>query len=337
MPDLEFFNRFNAGRFSGSPTTDNSITPITVSELREKPQLASANNMTVELAMASLRGAMTRSDNPALTETGLRLAQNTNLDDLMTGHDRLAMGALGLRPSSMALTRDMLDLHVRPADRWWSTAPKPATDKAYAEFERDITLLDGTQIKMIRVAATQGNNGQKTADKSFWAQDKAGTLQAFANIEQALLPLYANRLVEEFAEQPNSQIILTEGVAAADAIAKFNLPAFGTITGALATPSAEALRVLAGKSVLLWPDNDDEGLSHMAKIAMALRQIGVINTRVLKWQDGPQSADASNFQGSTADLGKLIKHASIFKPDQLSLLTVAPKISVAASPLRLRP
>src|SRR5215210_4573423 len=68
-----------------------------------------------------------------------------------------------------------------------------------------------------------------------------------------------------------SVVVLVEGEKAADALLEAGFCALGTVTGAGGTPEAEALQVLEGFEVVLWPDNDDQGRAHMERVAAALR------------------------------------------------------------------
>ena len=82
------------------------------------------------------------------------------------------------------------------------------------------------------------------------------------------LPLYRSEHVADCPE--DLPVVVVEGEKAADALAEVYPAVLGTVTGASGTPGAEALEVLRSRRVVLWPDNDEEGRRHMARIAEAL-------------------------------------------------------------------
>jgi hypothetical protein len=82
------------------------------------------------------------------------------------------------------------------------------------------------------------------------------------------LPLYRSEHLKDWPDEV--PVIVVEGEKAADALARVYPPVLGTVTGAGNTPGPEALEVLRDRRVILWPDNDDEGRRHMARIAEAL-------------------------------------------------------------------
>jgi hypothetical protein len=98
------------------------------------------------------------------------------------------------------------------------------------------------------------------------------------------LPLYGAELVSDLGG--NELIVLTEGEKAHDALEAADLPAVGTVTGAADTPGAEALEVLRGRRVALWPDTDEQGRKHMERIAERLQPIAA-EVLLYEWHDAP--------------------------------------------------
>lgn len=86
------------------------------------------------------------------------------------------------------------------------------------------------------------------------------------------MPLYGS---ERLAMRPDAPVIVCEGEKAAQALIDAGYLALGTVTGASGTPSADVLRSLIGREVLLWPDNDEPGRAHMRRIARTLGEMGV--------------------------------------------------------------
>ena len=64
---------------------------------------------------------------------------------------------------------------------------------------------------------------------------------------------------------------VTEGEKACNALLAKGIPADGTVCGAATIPSDAVLRVLVGRRIKLYPDNDDPGRRHMQRIAERLR------------------------------------------------------------------
>ncbi|MBX6754519.1 MAG: hypothetical protein IRY86_09825 [Thermorudis peleae] len=128
------------------------------------------------------------------------------------------------------------------------------------------------------------------------------------------LPLYGMHRLGDTAA-----VIVCEGEKAADALVRLGLPAVGTVCGASVTPSDAVLRPLIGRTVYLWPDNDDAGRAHMARIAARLAALGCADLRWLEWPDAPPRGDAADFvaRGGTADdVRRLMEAAPPWTPGE---------------------
>jgi putative DNA primase/helicase len=113
-----------------------------------------------------------------------------------------------------------------------------------------------------------------------------GTASTKANpVEPRRLPLYGAHDLPE-----TGVVVVCEGEKAADAVRAAGIAAVGTVTGASGVPAAESLAVLAGRDVVLWPDNDDPGRTHMARLAQALPSV----PRLVTWDDAPPGGDAAD-------------------------------------------
>ena len=106
------------------------------------------------------------------------------------------------------------------------------------------------------------------------------------------LPLYGSENVRGWSKDTDV-VVIAEGEKAADALLEAGFCALGTVTGAGGTPDAEALQVLEGFEVVLWPDNDGPGRAHMGRIAEALRGVAA-EVRVFEWHDAPEKGDAAD-------------------------------------------
>jgi AAA domain len=99
------------------------------------------------------------------------------------------------------------------------------------------------------------------------------------------LPLYGAEQASTW--NTDDLIVLAEGEKARDALdATDFFYALGTVTGAGMTPGAEALEVLRGRRVVLWPDTDEQGRDHMERIAERLLPIAT-EVLVYEWHDAP--------------------------------------------------
>jgi hypothetical protein len=106
------------------------------------------------------------------------------------------------------------------------------------------------------------------------------------------LPLYRSECAAEWPE--DLPVVVTEGEKAADALAGVHPATLGTVTGASGAPDAEALEVLRGRSVVLWPDNDPEGREHMKRVAERVRGVAS-EVRIFEWEEAPEKgADAAD-------------------------------------------
>jgi hypothetical protein len=119
-------------------------------------------------------------------------------------------------------------------------------------------------------------------DKRIWWEPKG--------IEPSRLALY---LSWDLADE--GPIVIVEGERATHAVRTAGLCAVGTYgTGVM--PSADALAVLEGRDVVLWPDHDEKGRAHMEAIAAALECVAAtvsIVTPPLGAEAGWDAADAA--------------------------------------------
>jgi hypothetical protein len=121
-----------------------------------------------------------------------------------------------------------------------------------AAVHRRLERLDGTKTFMwLRPDGSIGLNGTSTTE----------------------LPLYNAEKIDAWsADEP---LVVVEGEKVADALLDAGIPALGTVTGAASTPSRTALSDLAGRTVILAPDNDEAGRAHMRRIAARLTDSAV--------------------------------------------------------------
>jgi hypothetical protein len=123
------------------------------------------------------------------------------------------------------------------------------------------------------------------------------------------LPLYGMHRLDH-----RSTVVICEGEKAAQSLMDRGVQAVGTVTGAASTPGPAALAELTGRSVVLWPDNDDVGRAHMGRVADRLDSEPVW----IDWPDAPEHGDAADYTGNPQ---RLID-AALRTPVHEAILTV---------------
>jgi len=90
----------------------------------------------------------------------------------------------------------------------------------------------------------------------------------------------------------------------------------GTVCEAAVTPSPEVLAPLKNFHVVLWADNDDEGIRHMQNIAQVLFSLGIAPSWV-EWREAPPKGDAADCPKEK--IWELIRNARrLPRPEKLS-------------------
>jgi hypothetical protein len=159
-------------------------------------------------------------------------------------------------------------------------------DNTIRAFHTRMDSPSGKRMGWRRPDGTSGLNGTPTAE----------------------LPLYGAQQLAGWAGRP---VVVTEGEKAAQSLVDRGVPALGTVTGAGVTPCDAVLADLLGLDVALWPDNDEAGMTQMARIAERL--VGVAATvRVVTWPEAPEKGDAADYAGDPWDL---IDAAAEVEPD----------------------
>ncbi len=132
------------------------------------------------------------------------------------------------------------------------------------------------------------------------------------------MPLYGSEMISKWDESVT--ITICEGEKATKALLENGIPALGTVTGAGGTPGEEVLKVLKGRRVCLWPDNDKVGREHMEHVAAALDGVAQ-EVRIFEWKDAPANGDAADHPaikngdpGVAKQLLKDLKSAPRWKP-----------------------
>lgn len=133
----------------------------------------------------------------------------------------------------------------------------------------------------------RSDSGEK---KRMWWSRPDGS-NGLGGMRSEALPLYG---VEALHMVPDDvPVVIVEGEKARDALGGLYPATLGTVTGASGTPSKTSLEPLKGRRVVLWPDNDEPGQSHMTRIAEALAVVA-FEVRVFDWKEGGAGSDAAD-------------------------------------------
>ncbi|MGH7611636.1 MAG: toprim domain-containing protein, partial [Candidatus Dormibacteria bacterium] len=110
------------------------------------------------------------------------------------------------------------------------------------------------------------------------------------------LPLFRTELLSQLVAK--APVVIVEGEKAAVALANCldgrNVGVLATL-GSGVTPSDAVLACLADRRVVLWPDNDEAGRTHMAKVSAGLQRAGAADVRFVEWLGASPRGDAADF------------------------------------------
>jgi hypothetical protein len=105
-------------------------------------------------------------------------------------------------------------------------------------------------------------------------------------------------------------VVLAEGEKATNALITAGIPATSAMSGAKAPPDKTDWSPLAGKRVLIWPDNDTPGLSFAHAAAHAAQKAGAASVVILPVPPGkPEGWDAADAADEGIDLANHIAEA----------------------------
>lgn len=187
-------------------------------------------------------------------------------------------------------------------------APPPALDGATHQW--CYRNAAGEQLFWIQRVPRPGTDSKGKPNKLYihrtWinsAWHRPSKRDAFTSEWPSPRPLYR---LEQLQLHPEAGVLLTEGEKAADAAARFFPQAV-----CLSWPNGgKAIKhvdwtPLAGRSITLWPDNDDEGRQAMASLATMLLQSGAAKVAIVTpppdRPPGWDLADASDWSSSDAN------------------------------------
>lgn len=160
--------------------------------------------------------------------------------------------------------------------------------------------------------------------KSFTWEQPNGT-SGLNGLPTSQLPLYGSH--EAGGWDTGEAIILVEGEKARDALVRCGFRSLATVTGASSAPEPGPLSVLRGRRVILWPDTDEPGRSHMRRLAETLAPIAE-DVSVFDWADAPEHGDAADYLDGDPDAAARLR--TELKSTQPATEWLAPSASQAS-------
>lgn len=152
--------------------------------------------------------------------------------------------------------------------------------------------------------------GRKICEVNRWALSNGKKTFAVPGGMPAPRPLY--NLDRWHA---SDSVVLVEGEKCVDALASIGIDATTLMGGANSTIEKTDLTPLAGKTVILWPDNDEPGHGLMARLQGPLMAMGCTVRRVSPPQAKPDGWDAADAIAEGFDVaGFLAKPAEPERP-----------------------
>lgn len=188
--------------------------------------------------------------------------------------------------------------------------PKPIKGGGRGVRQFHVRDASGNRVAVHHRLDSKQESGGK---KRVWWTTPEGE-RGLGGLKSASLPLWGSEAVGSVPK--DHPVVLVEGEKAAFFLTHRGIPAVGTVTGASETPNKDALAVLAGREVIVWPDNDDEGRAHMQRIAKLLVRDANVTVRWFGWDEAPEKGDAAD-------------HPAIRRGDESELRSLTESLSVA--------
>ena len=183
------------------------------------------------------------------------------------------------------------------SDDWLPMVPPPGTpraDNVLAEFDVVHEYTNAADRVTHYVGRIEARNGRRKQFMPITFGTLGGVTDWHKRAPAVPRPLYGlNRL----ATKPDAAVILCEGEKAADAaqVMFFDHACIAWFGGTGSVDHAD-LTPLAGRDVVIWPDNDKPGQEAAAKLAKRMPR-----ARVLRVDDLPEGADAADVAPDNPD------------------------------------
>ncbi|MCA8199195.1 DUF3631 domain-containing protein [Burkholderia vietnamiensis] len=144
----------------------------------------------------------------------------------------------------------------------------------------------------VRMHKLDANGGHEKFVRPFW-NDGAGWMQGEPKQGGGKL-LYG---LPELSAHPDAPVFVTEGEQKADELTQIGVGRFVGVTSGSATSAGGAdWSPLAGRQVILWPDNDDPGTKYADEVSAKLAEHGCMVERIdVAALDLPSGGDVMNW------------------------------------------
>lgn len=213
------------------------------------------------------------------------------------------------------IARDFLNDAIEIERPTWQPTPATQIEKRKAELgskprEENLQLgapvctyryydLHGTMIASVVRFEPDGTRDSKTFRP--WCFKTIEGKQKWTMGAPDMRPLYR---LPELATSPT--VVLCEGEGCADALASVGIVATSAMQGAKAPIDKTDWSPLAGKTVIIWPDNDEPGFDYAKRAAERLTALGCTVRGITPPADKPQKWDASDCLAEGGDAHALI-------------------------------
>lgn len=167
-----------------------------------------------------------------------------------------------------------------------------------------------TYIDVDGVAWEKGRFEGKGDKRFAWRRaNTIGWLKGKSGVVLAKLPLLG---ADEVLATPDVPVIYVEGEEKKKALTRAGFLAVTAAGGSSQRDFGNALKVLHGRDLYLWPDNDNPGEKYTQHVAKMLQGIAA-GVRVVCWRQAPASGDASDALQAGVDVQGLIDAAEPIK------------------------
>jgi hypothetical protein len=202
--------------------------------------------------------------------------------------------------SGLGPPRDLVDRRAVIRAREHAARPREALEGRW-ETVAHYPYTNGAG-ELVATVHRQEHTHQLTAEgkrkKKFLQQLPDGTW----NGPKGLRPLYRLQEIKDAMA-----VVLVEGEKCVHALAEAGIPATTAMGGAGAAPDLTDWRPLAGKRVIIWPDNDEAGATLAVRVRPVLEALGCVVTSIEIPQGKTAKWDAADAVAEGLDVVAILR------------------------------